>query len=296
MEKGEVFMKQFMKCTGTLSILVAVALLATLALVGPAAAAPKPPASGTTLAAVKTIDICDAGNGAWRYSGDIALWNEGAIDTVGLAIQDCIQYKTGGGKFSDAYCADISVSQQIPAGTTSGTAISFPYSFLAAPLSGDIRNIARVTITNHSGSLGKPFGPEPKATWLGEVGPCTVECGCTLSFGYWRNHSEWPVPDSPTDLFFSSGQTWQYYLDNPGGNGYNILAVQYIAALLDKANGSCVPTGVQEILDDATAWFNANGPSACPLAKDCGVQKDWGKILDDYIQGIYPGSPGHCGE
>src|SRR4029434_43673 len=74
MEKGVVFMKQFMNCTGTLSILVVVALLVTLALVGPAAAATKPPASGTTLAAVKTIDTCDAGNGAWRYSGDIALW------------------------------------------------------------------------------------------------------------------------------------------------------------------------------------------------------------------------------
>ena len=66
-------MKQFMKCTGTLSILVAVALLATLVLAGPAAAA-RGGASSTTLAAVKTIDICDPGDGTnWRYSGEIAL-------------------------------------------------------------------------------------------------------------------------------------------------------------------------------------------------------------------------------
>jgi hypothetical protein len=283
-----------MKGMWPLNILVAVALMGFLAFAGSVAAQGR---SGTTLAAVKTIDICDPGDSVnWRYSGEIALWNEGAIDTLGLAIQDCIQNKTGSGQFVDTYCAAISVSQQIPAGTTEGTAFSFPYSFLAPPLSGDIRNIARVTITNHSGSLGTPKGPEPKATWLGEVEPCPVTCTCTLSQGYWKTHSDWPAPYSPTNTFFLSGQTWQYYLDQPGGNGYNILAVQYIAAVLGKANGSCVPDGIQGVIDEATAWLQANGPIACPSPSSCGTQKNWGKILEDYIQGIYPGSPGHCGE
>jgi hypothetical protein len=54
-------------------------------LVGQATAARQ---NGTTLAAVKTIDICDNGNGTWTYSGEIAIWNQGAIDTLGLAIDD----------------------------------------------------------------------------------------------------------------------------------------------------------------------------------------------------------------
>ena len=274
-----------------LVFLIAVALAAL-----PASAGPTGGKNGTTLAAVKTIDICDAGDGQWRYSGEVSVWNEGAVATSGLAIQDCIQNKTGT-LFVDVYCNNLSVSE-IAAGTTEGTATTFSYSFLAAPLSGDIRNAARLTILNHSGSLGIPKGPEPKATWLGEVGPCPVECGCTFSQGYWGNKPDviWPAPYDRNALFFLSTNTWQYYLDNPGGNGYNILAVQYIAATLDQANGSCVPSGVQDVLTMATAWLNANGPGACPKASSCGVQKDWAKILDDYIQGAYPGSPGHCGE
>jgi len=275
---------------------VILVLLVAVALAAVPASAAGGGKNGTTLAAVKTIDICDAGDGNWRYSGEVAAWNEGVLATSGLAIQDCIQ-SNGSGQYADAYCINLSVSE-IPAGTTAGTATSFPYSFLAAPLTGDIRNTARITILNHSGSIGTPKGPEPKATWLGEVALCPVDCGCTFSQGYWGNKPDviWPTGYNRDDLFFLSGQTWQYYLDNPGGNGYNILAVQYIAAVLDQANGSCVPAGVQDTLTMAAAWLSVNAPTACPSPSSCGPQKDWGKILDDYIQGAYPGSPGHCGE
>src|SRR5262245_38892630 len=56
--------------------------------------------SGTTLAGYKTLDICsvpdEGGNpsNTWQYSGEIAAWNQGAIDTVGFKINDCLHAKT----------------------------------------------------------------------------------------------------------------------------------------------------------------------------------------------------------
>jgi hypothetical protein len=313
-------MNRLVKDMWPLNILVVVALVATLALAGPAAAAPSSK-SGTTLAAVKTIDICevtpatDTTPATWRYSGEIALWNEGAIDTIGLAITDCIQNKTGSGQFQDAYCTTTfdPVLHEIVAGTTQLTASTFSYSIEAAALAGFIRNIARITILNHSGSVGTPKGPEPKDTWASEVKPCPTECGCVYTQGYWGSKPGvvWPSPYDRNALFFLSGLTWQQILDGPvGGNGYFILAHQYIAAVLNKANGACVPDGVQGVLDEATAWLNANtqgtdkigtGKDAIPatgcyVAGSCGTQKDWGALLDDYNNGVYEGGPLHCGD
>jgi hypothetical protein len=316
MERGEPFVNRFVKCTWRLSILGAVALLATLALAGPAAAQKSGGKSGTTLAAVKTLDICDNGDGTWTYSGEIALWNEGAIDTVGLAITDCIQNKVGSGQFQDVYCTTTfePALHEIAKGTTQLTASTFKYSIEATPLlEGYIRNVARVTITNHSGSLGTPKGPEPKDTWTGEVLPCPTECGCTYTQGYWGSKPGvvWPAPYDRNAPFYLSGLTWQEILDGTaGGNGYFILAHQYIAAVLNKSSDACVPDGIQGILDEAEAWFAVNtqgtdkigtGKDAIPatgcyVGGSCGTQKDWGAILDDYNNGVYPGSPGHCSD
>jgi hypothetical protein len=276
-------------------------------------AAKAPGQSGATLQAYKTIDICDLGDGTWRYSGVVSVWNEGTtVATTGLKIVDCIQNKVSGPTWANAHCSILTDGGivSIPPGTTFGTAITFAYSFVAAPLPGTIRNDALVTITNHSGHIGVPFGPEPKATWVGDVAPCGAECVCVLSFGYWKNHNNtvcdtdatsplcvtWPGGILPTDTFFLSGQTWLEVLQtNPsGGNGYYILAHQYIAAVLDGANGACVPSGVQDTLDVAAAWLAANSPGACGGHGSCGDQKDWAGILDDYNNGKYPGGPAHC--
>ena len=81
-----------------------------------------------------------------------------------------------------------------------------------------------------------------------------------------------------------------------GGTGYYILAVQYIGAVLNAANGSPVPQGIQDTLNLATNWFNANAPGACTTGPSCGDQKTWAGILESYNLGTYPGSPGHCDE
>ncbi len=284
-----------------ITVLGVVALLAG-GLVTQAAAA-KSTNSGTTLAAVKTIDICSVDETTWRFSGEIAVWNQGAIDTVGLAITDCIQNKPGSGQFKDVYCTTTfdPVLHEVAAGTVQATADVYKYSIDAAPLAGDIRNIARVTILNHSSSIGKAFGPEPKATWTGGTPPpCNEEKGCVFTQGYWANKPgvEWPDGFSRDAAFFSSGQTWQQVMDTPVNvsQAYYQLAHQYIAAVLNQANGASVPSGVQDILNQAENWLTNNAPSACTANGSCGTQKDWAAILDDYNNGLYPGGPPHCGD
>lgn len=280
----------------------AVAAVAALAITldGTASPAFAQGQSGTTLAGYKTIDICKVSATKWRYSGEIAVWNQGAIDTQGFDIQDFIQNKVGSGKFQNAYQVitfDPSL-HEIPAGTTQLTASTFAYTFEGAPLLGDVRNVANMTILNHSGSLGKPFGPSPKATWIGDVPPCpTPPSGCTYTQGYWKNHEEvWPMTYDPDAIFYLNGsQTWLQTIKDPGNSGYNILAVQYIAAVLNKANGASVPQGVQDTIDLAKQWFTSNGPSACTGGSSCGLQKDWAAVLDKYNNGLYPGGPPHCG-
>ena len=251
--------------------------------------------NGTTLAASKTLDICAVDDQTWRYSGVVSVWNEGAVDTEGLEIDDCIQNKDGQGKFADTdICPLFDTPAPIPAGTTLLTATLFPYSIEGQPLSGDIRNRVLVTITNHSGSLGTPKGPEPKATWMGgEPQPCAESEGCTLSQGYWKNHlDQWPTGYEPGADFFLSGQSWAQVLETApqGGSGYYQLAHQYIALVLSQAGGAPVPDGIQAVMDEAAAWLDAGEPGVCGAQGSCGLQKTWAASLDDYIR------QAHCPE
>jgi hypothetical protein len=257
--------------------------------------------SGATLQAYKTIDICDNGDGTWKFSGEVALYNIGSTDALGVTIHDCIQNKTGKGQFQSLpnYCQDISAGT-IPANTPLGAALSFAYSIVGASLTGDIRNDAQTFLTNHAG--GKTNGPDVKATWLGGQPPLCQHSGgggCVLTQGFWKNHPEqWPAGYDPNALFFLSQLSWLNVLKTPdnASPGYYQLAHQYIAAVLNIANGASVPSGVQDTLNLALAWLQTNSQSACTASGSCGVQKDWAKVLDDYNNGIYPGGPAHCGE
>jgi hypothetical protein len=270
--------------------------------------------NGTTLAAYKTIDICDVGDGNWRYSGVIAAWNEGTVDTEGLIITDEIQFKSfsSSGQFvsNDQYkvTSFFPILESITSGTTQTTALTTSYALEAAPLVDSyIRNSAQLTITNHSGSLGTPKGPNPKATYRGQLPPpaCDQEIstGCTYTQGYWGSKPGvvWPDGYSREATFYLSGQTWQKVLDTKVSvsQGYYQLAHQYIAAELNmakKTNPAKPPDGVQDTLDLAEAWLNLNDPSACTAKGSCGDQKDWAAVLDMFNNGLYPGGPPHCSD
>jgi len=278
---------------------------------GEALMAGKPGAAGATLQATKTLDICVAPEltGIWEYSGVVAVWNEGATATVGLKIFDHIQNKTGAGQFKEAGAPYQGTLTDLGVVTIFGftqvdDAVTFQYKFVGAPLTGDIRNVADVTITNHSGQTpGTAFGPSPKATYTGSNPPpfCLRkdEGGCTYTQGYWGSKPDviWPSPYDRNAVFFLSGQTWQGVFDTSNGTapGYYQLAHQYIAAVLNKANGAAVPVGVQSTIDQAATWLAANAPAACTAGGSCGTQKDWAATLDLYNRGVYPGGPAHCG-
>jgi hypothetical protein len=115
--------------------------------------------------------------------------------------------------------------------------------------------------------------------------------GCTFTQGYWKNHTNvWPSPYSPTATFFTSGQTWITNLNTPpkGGNAYYILSHQYIAAVLNGANGASAPASVAAAIATATTYFQ--NPSASNLTSaDLIALAD---LLDQYNNGL-AGVP-HC--
>ena len=102
-------------------------------------------------------------NDGTRYSatgvrGNVCVTNGGSVATQGLAITDVVQTKTGAGQYQDYVSrpVDASAKPVLAAGET----YCYPYEIALAPQAGAVyRNTARVTILNHSGYIGQPFGP-----------------------------------------------------------------------------------------------------------------------------------------
>lgn len=121
--------------------------------------------------------------------------------------------------------------------------------------------------------------------------------GCTLTQGYWKNHSEygknpsqrepWPV-DEDTAL---CGSTWfEILLKAPKGDAWVILAHQWIAASLNVAAGAEAPPDVAAALAEAGGYL-----------ADCSVSADErdaalaaSELLDAFNNGEV--GPGHCGD
>jgi hypothetical protein len=109
------------------------------------------------------------------------------------------------------------------------------------------------------------------------------DAGCTLTQGYWKNHSEeWS--DLADDLFFNSGKTYLQILQTPpkGGNVYLQLAHQYIAAKLNIAEGASTTPAVDAAITAAETYFSTGTGDITGLAG----------ILDAYNNGLT--GPGHC--
>lgn len=246
-------------------------------------------ANGTTLAAQNTIEICSVDDSTWRVSGVVNVWNAGAIAGQSLTIIDVLQTKVGSDDWKTVDEGTIASVNSFPVTLEPG--VSFPYSFTTPALVGTIRNSATVTIMNHSGSIGEAKGPNPKATYSGDVPPpaCPgVDLGCSYSQGYWRNHPEsWPVQG---DNLFTD--PWSKVLgaqyEGLSGQPRN-AAWQYIGASLNAANGASVPDGVRAALDAIKAHFDGTAVlSKEALATAAG-------ILETFNTGLYPDGPPHCG-
>ena len=144
---------------------------------------------------------------------------------------------------------------------------------------------------------------------------------CTLTFGYWKTHGDpskvkkydriWNeiLPSGPDSEFFSTGESYIEILwTNPGknkdkglegGNAYIILAVQYIAALLNgiKNNGYPNSPDIGTVLSNAENLLNSYSTDM-EIPKG-GIPDDRAEAislagtLDDFNNGRIPGWP-HC--
>ena len=116
--------------------------------------------------------------------GDVCVTNTGEMPTEGLAILEVVQAKSKKGKFEDWKYVELDLGEDPVLG--GGKSHCYTYEIGFEPDEGvQYRNVARVTITNHSGWLpgGKhcpgeepcPFGPEPKAEFSFPAVPEIVE-------------------------------------------------------------------------------------------------------------------------
>ena len=141
----------------------------------------------------------------------------------------------------------------------------------------------------------------------------TINCttGCTLTQGYWKTHNvlfkggappdpDWSGVGGPGATFFLSGQTWfQVFWTSPKGNAYYILAVQYMAAVLNGVDKSPnAPADVQQALSDAAALFGTYTPAQIgALAKNSALRAQFitlAGVLANYNEGN--GGVPHCAE
>ena len=144
----------------------------------------------------------------------------------------------------------------------------------------------------------------------------TVPCptGCTLTQGYWKTHSiygpakkadaTWTSPSGSTwdtgfnqdSVFYNSGQTYyQVMWTSPkGGNGYYILAHQYIAALLNIHAGAATTPAVVGALTYAETFFTTYIPTSTFSKTVKAAAIGAAGTLGSYNEGLI--GPGHCSE
>jgi hypothetical protein len=238
--------------------------------------------------ATSTLDVCaDEASGNWRYSGVVSVLG---ADGASVTVTNRIQNQTSRAGFVDIAQGKSAAST----GTArSSGAVVLPYAFSGAPRTlGVLRSTSQVQVGTSIAALLAQSDTVTADTVCG----CAPK-GCVRTQGYWSNKPGviWPAPYNRNALFFSSGLTWQQVLDSPvRGNAYFILAHQYIAAVLNRAAGASAPSGVQSVINAATAWFRSGVTLSTCGPGQCALQKNWAGTLDVYNNGEYPGAPKHC--
>lgn len=263
---------------------------------GPALAAPPEQAAAAT-----TLDVCqNDATGNWRYSGVVSVRNGAATDTSVVRIGYFIQNRVSGIAYNDVYQADADADALLAARSGSAAARVVPFSIEAPPLVlGTLRNTSRVTIYDPLNAAAPAIYLQPSYDMNAAVCGCQHPKGCVRTQGYWSNKPGvvWPSPyHRYNNTFHSSGLNWQAIMDSParGGNGYIILAHQYIAAVLNKAAGASVPASLQTVINNAAAYFASGATLDSCGANACETQKTWAGMLDSYNNGVYPSAPQSC--
>lgn len=172
---------------------------------------------------------------------------------------------------------------------------------LATITGGKVQNVAcgdQICIRAHYVPGGQ--GPIKVGEHKSDATPYTVECalGCTLSQGYWKNHSDWPAAVENNGLMLGTvhytAAELESILNTPPakGNGLISLAHQLIAAKLNVANGA--PLVIVNAIAEADAMIGGLnvppvGAGSLPSSETSALTG----ILDAYNNEM---SPFHCGK
>ena len=123
---------------------------------------------------------------AW-VDGQVCVTNGGAVDTENLAIEAVLQNGYGPpNDFLASASVDVSDNPVINAGDSHcyDYRVDIPITGGASPqphAGGTYKVTANVTITNHSGHLGTPFGPSPSTTAVFLASPTPVHDSITVN-------------------------------------------------------------------------------------------------------------------
>jgi hypothetical protein len=145
--------------------------------------------------------------------------------------------------------------------------------------------VASSTVAGPTASAS--VGLEKGATLTFYNVPDEIE-GCTYTQGGYKNTlSRWPAGYSPSAMFFTSGSTWLEMFNTAPkkGNIYVKLAHQYMAAVMNVANGATANSSVQAAITGATNYFNGSSYSDSQLLA-------WHNLLDSFNNGNQ--GPLHC--
>ena len=257
--------------------------------------APDSPSLVTGVATAKTIEVCiDAGAPAGTYTiavqDDASVAGDVITDPVVLVPGQCgIAFFRPG--------ADLSVAQVTLTATTDAGAGTFSFTCvddLSPPFDGAFcvsgtagaGNVVTAQANGFHGSTVTFFfvlDPPPPA-------------GCTFTQGYYKNKGNALIAGNTN--FDGSGLSETQILNTPsGGNGYIILAKQYIAAKANIAGGAGITGDALIAYNAATAYFATGltiaNPYNATYAKD--VLTALATALDLYNNGVAgQGNPLHC--
>lgn len=109
---------------------------------------------------------------AWA-DGEICVTNSGSADTVGLAINAVLSNPNGSVVYNTV-AVDVSSNPVIAAGATDCYNYSVPIPSADIFPGATYKVTADTTITNHSGHLGSPFGPNEANTFVLQTSPTLV--------------------------------------------------------------------------------------------------------------------------
>jgi hypothetical protein len=170
----------------------------------------------------------DGSSDKYFVEGEICVNNVGNVPTQDLAIVDEVQYKVGSGQFQTL--ATVVVDLDDYAALGAGESHCYPYRVYFTPIDGALyRNVAQITITNHSGWLPGsnncpgpdlcPFGPDPKANFSLPSSPTLIHDSITVNDS---NGNSWQFNTSESVKY-----TKTFTCDADQGQHDNIASIIY---------------------------------------------------------------------